>query len=73
VERFDQLFCRPRLERRRNRGGFGFLATGVQRDLSLPALRDLLPGSAYVAGGDGYFYLDSDKEWWLQANLPEAG
>ncbi len=58
-----------RVLKEKNRGGFGFLATGVQRDLSLPALRDLLPGRAYVAGGDGYFYLDSDKEWVVTGKL----
>ena len=47
----------------RNRGGFGFLATGVQRDLSLPALADQLPGRALMTGVDGYVYVDSRKDW----------
>jgi len=52
-----------RVLKEKNRGGFGFLTTGVERDLSLPALRDYLPNRAYMAGTDAYYYLDNDKEW----------
>jgi hypothetical protein len=41
----------------------GLLTTAVERDLRLPALRDLLPQRAQIAGGDGYWYLDSKKDW----------
>jgi hypothetical protein len=46
-----------------NRAGVGFLTTSVQRDLSFPALRDLLPERSNVAGVDGYLFLDSKKDW----------
>jgi hypothetical protein len=52
-----------RVLKEKNRGGLGLLATGVQRDLRNPALRDLLPEQAYVGGVDGYYYLDSHKNW----------
>jgi hypothetical protein len=53
----------------KDRYGFGLLTTGVERDLTLPALHNLLPKRAYVAGGDGYVYLDSDKEWVVHGKL----
>jgi hypothetical protein len=52
-----------RVLKEKDRFGFGLLATGVERDLSQPELRDLLPERAYVGGGDGYYYLDSHKNW----------
>jgi hypothetical protein len=52
-----------RVLREKNRFGFGLLATGVERDLRQPELRDLLPERAYVGGVDGYYYLDSRKDW----------
>jgi hypothetical protein len=48
-----------RVLKENNRFGLGVLATGVERSLTLEALRDLIPNRAYVAGGDGYFYIDS--------------
>ena len=45
------------------RGGIGVLATAVNRDLSAPALYDELPGQAYVAGVDGHYYLDAQRDW----------
>ncbi len=58
-----------RVLKEKNRGGVGFLTTGVERDLTLPALRDVLPNRAYLAGTDGYFYLDKDKEWVVTGRL----
>lgn len=52
-----------RVLKEKDRSGIGFLATGVQRDLSEPALKDLLPKQAYTAGVDGYHYLDAKKSW----------
>jgi hypothetical protein len=52
-----------RVLKEKGRGGIGFLSTAVQRDLSDPALKDMLVDQAYVAGADGYFYLDSHKDW----------
>ncbi len=51
------------------RVGIGFLATGVQRDLALQDLKDLLPGQAYAAGMDGYYYLDSKKDWVIHGKI----
>ena len=52
-----------RVLKEKGRGGVGFLTTGVQRDLRDPALKDILVSQAYVAGADGYYYLDSRKDW----------
>jgi hypothetical protein len=45
------------------RSGVGALVTSVNRGFGPPALKDLLPGRAHVAGVDGYHFLDPDKEW----------
>ncbi|PYS43628.1 MAG: hypothetical protein DMG14_00280 [Acidobacteria bacterium] len=45
------------------RAGVGFLTTAVDRDVRLPALRDLLPKRGHVAGADAYWFLDSKKDW----------
>jgi hypothetical protein len=58
-----------RVLKEKKRVGVGFLATGVQRDLSDPALRDLLPSQAYTAGMDGYYYLDSKKNWVVHGKI----
>ena len=55
-----------------NRAGMGFLATSVERDLRLPALRDLLPQRAHVAGADGYWFLDSRKDWVVTGKFAES-
>jgi hypothetical protein len=52
-----------RILKEKKHGGIGFLTTGVQRDLNQQALRDILPEQAYAAGMDGYYYLDSKKDW----------
>ena len=52
-----------RVLKEKGRSGIGFITTGVQRNLTDPALKGMLPGQAYVAGMDGYFYLDSRKDW----------
>jgi hypothetical protein len=59
------------------RAGAGLLATAVSRRLDTPAMQDSLASSAYVFGGDGYWFLDRDNEWvvtgklagsWIQGN-----
>lgn len=45
------------------RGAVGLLATAVNRDLRAPALRDLIPGQAYVAGADAHYFLDGKRDW----------
>jgi hypothetical protein len=52
-----------RVLKEKGRSGIGLLTTGVQRNLTDPALKDMLPEQAYVAGMDGYFFLDSRKDW----------
>jgi Domain of unknown function (DUF5916)/Carbohydrate family 9 binding domain-like len=51
------------------RVGLGALATAVDRDLSDPALRDELPGHAYVAGVDGHYFLDQKRDWVINGRL----
>jgi hypothetical protein len=52
-----------RVKRDLPRGGFGFIATDVERDLRTPALGDLFVNRATVTGADGYVFLDKGKTW----------
>jgi hypothetical protein len=61
-----------RVLREKNRGGVGFLTTGVQRNLNVPVLADLLPRKAYMTGVDGYFYVDSRKDWVVTGKLAHS-
>jgi len=61
-----------RVLRETNRAGIGFLATEVDRDLSVPALRDLLPQRAHMLGADGYWYVDSKKNWVLYGKIAKS-
>ncbi len=45
------------------KAGLGFMATGVQRDLSSDLARDRLTSSAYSLGVDGWTFLDDDEGW----------
>jgi hypothetical protein len=45
------------------RGGLGGIGTMVARDLRTTPLSDRLPGQAYVAGGDGYWFIDHNRDW----------
>ena len=58
-----------RVKRDLPRGGFGFLATDVERDLRTPALGNLLVNRATVAGGDGYVFLDAARTWVVTGGL----
>jgi hypothetical protein len=58
-----------RVLREKDRSGIGILATGVQRELSEPALNDMLPEQAYAAGMDAYYYLDAKKNWVVHGRL----
>jgi hypothetical protein len=51
------------------RAGAGFLATAVSRRLDTAAMRDTLASDAYVVGGDGYWFLDGDREWVVTGKL----
>ena len=52
-----------RAHRDRTRAGYGALATAVNRDLGDPLLAAQIARSAYVAGLDGYVFLDPAKDW----------
>lgn len=52
-----------------NRGGFGMLATDVERQLELPALRDAMPKHARVLGADGYYFLDKKRVWTISGRM----
>jgi hypothetical protein len=54
------------------RAGFGAIATSVSRDFSSAALRDSLPESEHVLGGDGYFFFDKKREWVTTASLSRS-
>ena len=58
-----------RVLRETNRAGVGFLSTEVDRSLSVPALRDLLPQRAHMVGADGYWYIDPKKDWVVYGKL----
>ncbi|HEY9465139.1 MAG TPA: DUF5916 domain-containing protein [Vicinamibacterales bacterium] len=45
------------------RAGVGMLATAVNRRINTPIVNATLPDNAYVAGADGYLFLDADREW----------
>ena len=51
------------------RAGAGFLTTAVARRLDEPVAEAALVGGAYVLGGDGYFFLDHDKDWVITGNF----
>jgi hypothetical protein len=51
------------------RGGVGLLATTVNRQLTTQALRDGLVDGAYIAGADGYFFLDNKRDWVVVGNI----
>jgi hypothetical protein len=59
-----------RLQREfKNRFGVGFLATGVNRRLDAPTLRDELASNAYVYGTDAYVFLDHKRDWVLTGKI----
>ncbi|HEX9703695.1 MAG TPA: DUF5916 domain-containing protein [Gemmatimonadales bacterium] len=45
------------------RHGLGTMITAVVRHFDDPSLRDQIAGDAFVAGVDGWTFLDRDKEW----------
>jgi len=53
------------------RAGVGMLATAVNRRITTPLVNATLPDHAFVAGGDGYLFLDADREWAM--NFAAAG
>jgi len=53
------------------RAGVGVLATAVNRRLTTPVVGDALPDNAFVAGADGYLFLDADRDWAM--NFSAAG
>jgi hypothetical protein len=51
------------------RAGLGLLSTAVNRQLTTQALRDGLVASAYIAGADGYVFLDDKRDWVIVGNI----
>jgi hypothetical protein len=51
------------------RAGVGLMATAVSRRLDTPAMVGSLASSAYVLGGDGYWFLDDDREWVIAGKM----
>jgi hypothetical protein len=51
------------------RAGLGFLTTAVNRQLDTPQAIDGLSENAFVVGTDGYWFLDSDKEWVVTGDI----
>src|SRR5918911_1882905 len=45
------------------RSAVGMLGTVVDRDLDVPALRDLLARHAYVGGVDAHYFFDKKRDW----------
>ncbi len=58
-----------RVKRDLPRGGFGLLATDVERRVGGSGLGDRLVSRASVAGGDGYLFLDAAREWVVTGGL----
>jgi hypothetical protein len=58
-----------RVQREVGRVGFGLLTTRVDRDLSDPALENLLPRRAWVLGGDAHLFLDRKRDWVITGML----
>jgi hypothetical protein len=56
-------YLAARAHRDLGRAGVGLLATAVLRGDGTPALREQLARRAYVAGIDGFRFLDSKKNW----------
>jgi hypothetical protein len=58
-----------RVQREKGRGAVGLIATAVNRDLRAPALREELPGQAYVGGADAHYFLDGKRDWVVSGQL----
>ena len=69
VEPQTNYFAGRLLKEFGGRSGIGTLFTSVNRESHNPALEDLLPGRATVAGVDGYHFLDADREWVVNGRL----
>ena len=61
-----------RANRDRTRAGYGALLTAVNRDLGDPLLASQLARSAYVAGLDGYVFLDAAKDWVVSGRVASS-
>jgi hypothetical protein len=69
VEPFTNYFVGRMQREVGRRAGVGFMTTAVTRNLSTPALKDALAGHAYVVGGDGYWFVDSKRDWVITGKL----
>jgi len=70
VEPFtNYAVARVQRDIRGGRAGAGFLTTAVTRRLDRPVARNALAAGSYVFGGDGYVFIDKDKEWVITGDL----
>jgi hypothetical protein len=69
VEPLTNYFVGRALREVGTRAGVGVMVTGVNRSLDTQDLRDLLPTQAYTGGVDGYYFLDSHKEWVVNGRI----
>jgi Domain of unknown function (DUF5916) len=51
------------------RAGVGLLGTAVNRTVNAPEVDAALPSGAYVAGTDGYLFLDKDRDWVINGSI----
>ncbi len=69
MEPFSNYFVGRVLREFGNRGGFGALATGVDRNLDVPSVADIMPNHAHILGGDGYYYFDKKHMWSINGRV----
>ena len=69
VEPFTNYFAGRAYRNLGDRGGYGLIATSVNRDLSDPALAARLPREAFVVGADGHLFLNKGNDWVASAGL----
>lgn len=51
------------------RSGVGLLGTAANRRVNAPEVDAALPSGAYVAGADGYLFLDTDRDWVINGSF----
>ena len=54
------------------RAGAGFLGTAVTRQLDEPVARAGLVDGAFVVGGDGYVFVDRNKQWVITGDFASS-
>jgi hypothetical protein len=54
------------------RAGLGFITTGVTRRLESEPFEAALADQAYVAGADGHFFFDADRQWVITGKVSSS-